>query len=89
MGGKLSEGINFKDSLARTLMIIGLPFSNNQSIEIKERMKYWTEKKIDDFNGQIYYENLCIKVLNQALGRCIRHKDDWACIVLVDQRFGS
>jgi Rad3-related DNA helicase len=37
--------------------------------------------------GNDYYENLCIKTLNQAIGRAIRHVRDYATIVLVDQRF--
>ena len=29
------------------------------------------------------------RALNQALGRCIRHKADWGAILLVDDRFGK
>ena len=34
MGGKLSEGINFSDRLARSIVVFGLPYSNMYSAEI-------------------------------------------------------
>ena len=34
IGGRLSEGINFTDDLARTMIIAGLPYANSQSVEI-------------------------------------------------------
>lgn len=27
------------------------------------------------------------RAINQALGRCIRHKNDWGAIILLDDRF--
>lgn len=36
-----------------------------------------------------FYENACMRAVNQSIGRAIRHRGDYAAIVLVDMRFGS
>ena len=90
MGGKLSEGINFKDDLCRLLIIVGMPFSNIKSFEIKEKMKYYDKlynQKESSINGNEYYENICMKTINQTIGRCIRNYYDYSSIVLIDNRF--
>ena len=87
MGGKLSEGINFNDDLCRILIIVGMPYSNIKSIEIKEKIKYYDKiSKENNFEND-YYENSCIKNINQTIGRCIRHYNDYSIIILVDFRF--
>lgn len=90
IGGKLSEGINFSDELARCVILFGLPYPNIKSHEIKSKMEYYNylfKLNKSAINGDEYYENLCIKAINQTIGRAIRHKDDFSKIVLVDSRF--
>jgi chromosome transmission fidelity protein 1 len=39
--------------------------------------------------GRSFYENACMRVVNQSVGRAIRHREDYAAIVMVDKRFGN
>jgi len=32
-------------------------------------------------------EDTALRAVNQAIGRAVRHRNDWACIVLVDDRW--
>lgn len=68
VGAKLSEGLNFTDDLARAVVLIGLPFANLGSVELKERMKFVVElerkaqKGSAENAGKELYENMCMKV---------------------------
>lgn len=96
VGGKMSEGINFNDDLGRCVVMVGLPYANIKSGELQQKMSYYDRTcKNQSCNehqrsaGQRYYENLCIKGVNQSIGRAIRHQDDYAAIILLDRRYST
>jgi len=88
VGGKMSEGINFSDDLGRCIVMIGLPYPNITSPELKEKMDY-LNKNLGPTAGQEHYENICMKAVNQSIGRAIRHKEDYATILLLDHRYSK
>ncbi|XP_073254508.1 ATP-dependent DNA helicase DDX11-like [Porites lutea] len=88
VGGKMSEGINFSNDLGRCIVMVGLPYPNIYSPELKEKMTY-LDATLGPKAGQTHYENLCMKAVNQSIGRAIRHRGDYATILLLDKRYGS
>ncbi|RMX98647.1 hypothetical protein D0868_09976 [Hortaea werneckii] len=94
IGGKLSEGINFSDDLGRCVVVVGLPFPNLQTAEWQARMQYIEEKSMakGEPKGKAsreHAENVCMRSVNQAIGRVIRHQNDWASVVLMDSRYSQ
>ncbi|KAI9740815.1 MAG: ATP-dependent DNA helicase chl1 [Claussenomyces sp. TS43310] len=105
VGGKMSEGINFSDRLGRCVVIVGLPFPSIMSGEWKAKLGYIervTEERLETQGvsvgerkemskraGREFYENACMRAVNQSVGRAIRHRADYAAIVMVDRRFGT
>uniref|UniRef100_A0A8C3T236 ATP-dependent DNA helicase DDX11 n=1 Tax=Chelydra serpentina TaxID=8475 RepID=A0A8C3T236_CHESE len=90
VGGKMSEGINFSDDLGRCVVLVGMPYPNIKSPELQEKMAY-LDKTMPRTAGpppsKMLIENLCMKAVNQSIGRAIRHQKDFASILLVDHRY--
>ncbi|KAM7396648.1 hypothetical protein PAMP_019674 [Pampus punctatissimus] len=90
VGGKMSEGINFSDDLGRCVVMVGMPYPNIKSPELQEKMTY-LDKHLPHSGGrspgQALIENLCMKAVNQSIGRAIRHRGDYSSIVLCDRRY--
>ncbi|XP_077424746.1 ATP-dependent DNA helicase DDX11 [Vanacampus margaritifer] len=90
VGGKMSEGINFSDDLGRCVVMVGMPYPNIKSPELQEKMAY-LDKHLTHSGGkspgQALIENLCMKAVNQSIGRAIRHRGDYSSIVLCDRRY--
>ncbi|XP_069437644.1 ATP-dependent DNA helicase DDX11 isoform X3 [Ovis canadensis] len=93
VGGKMSEGINFSDDLGRCVVMVGMPYPNIMSPELQEKMAYLDQMlpraPSQARPGKALVENLCMKAVNQSIGRAIRHQKDFASIVLLDQRYAS
>lgn len=102
VGGKLSEGINFSDKLGRGVIIVGLPFPNIRSAVWQAKIQHiegkayerssgseQSKKASSKAAGKEFYENACMRAVNQCIGRAIRHQNDYAAIMLVDKRYDT
>ncbi|CAM9128501.1 unnamed protein product [Chrysoparadoxa australica] len=91
VGAKMSEGINFNDDLARCVVMVGLPYPNKSDPELKEKIAYLDEASGQEPGkgraGREHFQNICMRSVNQGIGRSIRHAGDYACILLVDERY--
>ncbi|KAJ3323602.1 Fanconi anemia group J protein [Boothiomyces sp. JEL0866] len=89
--GKMSEGIDFANERARGVLCIGLPFPNIADLKVKQKRIYNDAFAFRNnlLTGSEWFEIQAFRALNQALGRCIRHLNDWGCVFLIDARFSA
>ena len=87
IGGSLSEGINFSDELGRCVVIVGMPYANRRDVVLQERMRFADSLRAG--GGDEMYQNMCMKAVNQTIGRAFRHKGDWASVVFLDCRYAQ
>ncbi|KAL1099865.1 hypothetical protein V6Z11_D05G189700 [Gossypium hirsutum] len=87
--GKVSEGIDFSDDNARVVIAVGIPFPNinDKQIELKKKYNNTYRSSKNLLSGNEWYCQQAFRALNQALGRCIRHRYDYGAIILLDWRF--
>ncbi|KAK8956244.1 hypothetical protein KSP40_PGU015290 [Platanthera guangdongensis] len=87
--GKVSEGIDFSDDNARIVVIVGIPFPNKNDTQVMLKKKfndtYKSSKNL--LSGSEWYCHQAFRALNQAAGRCIRHRFDYGAIILLDERY--
>ncbi|KAH7722612.1 BCH-1 protein [Aphelenchoides avenae] len=90
--GKVSEGIDFADSHCRTVVIVGIPYPPLIDPRIMLKKEFLRTTKADGdlvMNPDDWYKIEGIRAVNQALGRIIRHKDDFGAVILADARYAS
>lgn len=88
--GKVSEGLDFADMYGRAVIIVGIPFAPCKDPKVLLKKEYLdTNKKSNNemLSGNDWYNLDAIRAVNQAIGRVIRHKDDYGAILLCDNRF--
>ena len=88
--GKLAEGIDFTDDAARCVIMAGIPYPQVYDPKVLIKKDYLDKKASSGktrFNGQAWYRQQACRAVNQAIGRVIRHIDDYGVILLMDTRF--
>lgn len=78
--GKVSEGLDFTDDMARLVLCLGVPL---------QPLKSWTVVAQRAYSGPEWYVTDAARAVNQALGRCLRHVRDYGAVVLLDDRYAQ
>ena len=90
--GRMSEGVSFDDDFARGVVCIGIPFPNLTEERIAQKRAcndFWTSRSLGAVSGDAWYESKALHAVAQALGRCIRHPNDFGALVLLDSRWAE
>ncbi|RCN30427.1 DNA repair helicase [Ancylostoma caninum] len=90
--GKVSEGIDFSDADSRAVCIVGIPFPPLMDVRICLKRLYINELAAVDKRAQTsdeWYVTEGYRAVNQAIGRVIRHVNDFGVVALLDERFAT
>ncbi|XP_069727600.1 regulator of telomere elongation helicase 1 isoform X2 [Phaenicophaeus curvirostris] len=90
--GKASEGLDFADMNGRGVIITGLPFPPRMEPRVILKMEFLDEMRKSSagaqyLSGREWYSQQASRAVNQAIGRVIRHRQDYGAIFLCDHRF--
>lgn len=95
--GKISEGISLKDDYCRCVVTVGIPFGSmtDPRVILKKEHLNNMESAAGTYRpmgqmpaGKKWYQRDALQAVNQALGRVVRHQDDYGILVLADSRYG-
>nr|CAD7570646.1 unnamed protein product [Timema californicum] len=90
--GKVSEGLDFADMNGRAVIVTGLPFPPLKEPRVMLKRQYLDEARArnnEGLSGSAWYQLEASRAVNQAVGRVIRHANDYGAILLCDTRFDS
>jgi len=96
--GKVSEGIDFADKAGRAVILTGIPYAPKASARVRYKREFLdaaimvhkrnnTHQSCNITSGEQWYSQTAMRATNQAIGRVIRHKDDFGAVILADERF--
>lgn len=83
--GKISEGLNFQDDLGRLVVVVGIPFASIGAQKVRLKMEFMNGR--EHKSGDEWYMKEGMRAVNQAIGRVIRHQQDYGAILLLDIRY--
>jgi Rad3-related DNA helicase len=85
--GRNAEGSNFPYEQARGIFLIGVPYADYSDPVVKAQIDYFNRRSKG--LGERWYVMDAFRAANQAMGRGIRHLDDWCNFILMDRRYGT
>ena len=83
--GRNAEGSNFPYEDGGGVVLVGIPYADYSDPIVKAQIDYYNKKGKN--LGEKWYVMDAFRAANQAMGRGIRHRDDWCNFILMDQRY--
>ncbi|KAL3680444.1 hypothetical protein R1sor_023400 [Riccia sorocarpa] len=93
--GKVSEGLDFADRAGRAVVVTGIPYAMKTDPKVRLKREYLDETVRANstsrrgITGEEWYVQQASRAVNQAIGRVIRHRNDYGAIILCDERFAQ
>ena len=92
--GKVSEGLDFADANGRAVIITGLPYPALHEPKVRIKREFLDQRHAaspatSPLTGGSWYQQQASRAVNQAIGRVIRHVNDYGAILLCDKRFAQ
>eukprot|EP00915_Cephaloidophora_sp_WS-2016_P001329 GHVH01001882.1.p1 GENE.GHVH01001882.1~~GHVH01001882.1.p1 ORF type:complete len:1002 (+),score=147.64 GHVH01001882.1:1207-4212(+) len=84
--GSASEGIDFADHHTRAVICVGVPYPNMSDDKVKSKKEHLDRT---GGGGDEWYQSQAIRAVNQCVGRCIRHINDYGIAILLDCRYND
>ena len=82
--------MDFSDDYARLSLVVGIPYAYLGAPAVRCKKSYQDIRHMRDnnlhCNGGAWYAEDAFRALNQAVGRCLRHRTDYGAIIFVDHR---
>ncbi|XP_063237432.1 regulator of telomere elongation helicase 1 homolog isoform X2 [Bacillus rossius redtenbacheri] len=89
-GGKGSEDLDFADRNVRGVIFAGIPFPSAADPRVVLKRGYLDESVVENtagLSGNGWYRLEASRAVNQALGRVVRHAQDYGAILLCDMHY--
>jgi len=95
---QVSEGMDFADQRARAVVITGIPFPPARDPRVGLKKMYLDSlasspasvpSSIQPLRGMEWYQQQAARAVNQAVGRVIRHQNDYGIVLFLDERFAA
>eukprot|EP00873_Tetraselmis_striata_P036147 jgi/Tetstr1/456411/TSEL_043145.t1 len=98
--GKVSEGLDFSDRAGRAVILTGIPYPMKTDPKVRLKQQVLDEEAAKHrrasggrapptLSGSAWYSQQAMRAVNQALGRVIRHRNDYGAVLLCDERFAG
>eukprot|EP00931_Biecheleriopsis_adriatica_P003581 TRINITY_DN105381_c0_g1_i1.p1 TRINITY_DN105381_c0_g1~~TRINITY_DN105381_c0_g1_i1.p1 ORF type:complete len:1062 (-),score=195.90 TRINITY_DN105381_c0_g1_i1:13-3198(-) len=98
--GRSSEGVSLSDAAVRGVICVGIPLPPlNPAVRLKRRyndavvrarradLAQVSLPRRSNLDGESWYHLGAHRAVNQALGRAVRHRQDYGAVVLLDERW--